>query len=179
MSAHYKKYVWKNGIPYGVSAIDVSSQEEETYKIIADPYRKRISIEKYLGGTFSNLIYDSYLLDFRHLKKPELTAWQVTSREETHESFIRNQDDRLVFIETYHFQDHLCRGCLVKSPHGILLSTHKMYYHHLGDSFNGVVLFDANEVPVMKKEYEFDSEQQEFTTLIAEQWEVEWQKSPL
>ncbi|MGZ3633348.1 MAG: hypothetical protein ACXU9U_04950 [Parachlamydiaceae bacterium] len=44
MSKYYRDYIWKEGIPYGIEAIE--SFETITYKIAMDPYRKRIAIEK-------------------------------------------------------------------------------------------------------------------------------------
>jgi hypothetical protein len=91
--------------------------------------------------------------------------------------FIRNQDDRLIFIETYRFQEDLCRECRVHSPHSLLLSIHEMHYSHLGDFFDGVILYDSNHHPVMFKRYVFDTKSRQFTDLIEEQWDME--KFPL
>lgn len=167
----YSDYRWKEGFPIGTSPLEESLPSNH-YKIVSDPYHKKISIEKYADKQFIETIYDTALLDFRSFKRPELTAWQKEVVSEGAMCLIRNQDDRIVFLETYQFVDHLCRQCEVKSPHGITLSIHRMYYQSLGDSFNGVVLYDSNERPVMLKKYEFDLERQLFTTLLEEQWEV-------
>jgi hypothetical protein len=83
---------------------------------------------------------------------------------------IRNQDDRVVFIEDCLFERNTCRECRLISPHGFLLSVHKMYYQALGDSFNGLMLFDANEQLVMRKCYAIDQKTGEFGELISEHW---------
>jgi len=177
MSKYYREYVWKDGIPYGIDpAEEIASID--SYKIIMDPYRKRISVEKYAQGSFSALIYDSALLDFRHLKTPEHTAWQklpITESEELMVCLIRDQVDRILFIETHLFVNSLCRECRVNSPHGVSLSVHKMYYKLLGDNFDGVILFDQNEHPVMLKRYEFSEPEMQFTALLEENWAMEKQ----
>src|ERR1700761_6362264 len=118
----YRDYVWMGGIPYGIEAIGAESSL--CYKIPMDPYRKRISIEKYSYGKFQGVVYDSYLFDFRHLKAAEQLAWQkviVDVGDENQVSLIRNQDDRLILQETYLFENNLCRQCRATSPHGPLL----------------------------------------------------------
>jgi hypothetical protein len=170
LSEYFKDYIWKNGIPLGLQSTPPSA-EGGSYKIVSDPYRKRISIEKYLNGAFSNIVYDSALLNFRHLKNPEQTAWQK-SLETPSRCLIRNEDDRLLFIETYQFKDHLCIECQVQSPHGLDLSLHKMHYILFGDSFNGVILYDINHHPVMFKHYEFDEHNKQFTKLLKEVWDM-------
>lgn len=171
---HYTHYFWKDGIPVGNSKID-PSKAKNSYKIVSDPYKKRISIEKYHFLNFDKIIYDSALINFRDLKKPELMAWQKSIEKDLqgeNKGFIRNQDDRLVFIETYRFDGDLCRECRITSPHGLFLSLHKMSYSHLGDPFDGVTLYDANDIPVMQKRYEFDKNTQQFTELLEERWDL-------
>jgi len=173
MSKYYRDYVWKEGIPYGIDPLPENA--EMSYKIAMDPYRKRISIEKYKKGNFSEIVYDSALLDFRHLKSAEQTAWQKVIYDEKPDqiiSHIRNQDDRLVFIETYRFEKDFCKECFAKSPHNVPISHQKMYYTSLQDAFNGVVLFDNNNHPVMFKEYQVDEGTGEFTELLEEQWDM-------
>lgn len=171
MSEYFKDYVWKNGIPIGLQSIQPSMQEV-CYKIVADPYRRRISIEKYSDANFLSIVYDSALLNFRHLRNPEQTAWQKSFDIQAR-CLIRNEDNRLLFIEAYKFKDHLCTECQVYSPHGIALSLHKMYYVLFGNSFNGVVLYDVNEHPVMFKSYEFDETTKQFVKLLKEEWDME------
>lgn len=179
MTKYYKDYYWKDGVPFGIQPIDEIAKTD-SYKIIMDPYKKRISIESYLKGQFSTTLYDSLLLDFRQLKKPEQTAWQKIPINESQDlmvCLIRDQDDRVLFIETHIFIDNLCRECRVSTPHGISLSVHKMVYKNLGDPFDGVILYDHNEHPVMYKRYEFDEKEQQFTNLLEEEWDMQ-EKNP-
>ena len=102
-------------------------------------------------------------------------AWHKLILEETEEKIvclIRDQNDRLLFEETCTFEKHLCRECRVVSPHGILLSTHKMLYTHLGDPYNGTVLYDTTGRPVMRKSYEANELDGEFTNLLEEVWDM-------
>lgn len=171
MSIHYRDYVWKEGIPYGIGA--TNDCKGMTYKIAMDPYRKRIAIERYENNVFCSVVYDSALLDFRHLKPAEQTAWQKVILSENSEKIVAaiyNQDDRLALIETYSFEGKFCRKCVSTSSHGIVLSHQKIFYQVLGDAFNGVLLQDINQHPVMFKRYESDSEG-EFTELIEEIWD--------
>ncbi len=174
MNKHFTDYVWKGGIPRGIGpATATTAASSESYKIVMDPYRKRISLEKYLAEKFVKIIYDSALFDFRHLRSPEHAEWQKTvthENEDTVECIVRNHDDRIIFIEHHRFKSGLCCECLVKSPHGIIISRHEMQYTKLGDPVNGVILFDANERQVMSKRYEADEVTGEFTTLILEDW---------
>lgn len=176
MNKNFKDYFWKEGIPYGIEVADsVSATQGLTYKIIMDPYRKRISIESYRQGQFSAVVYDSALLDFRHLKAAEQTAWQkiiIYEGDDGMRCLIRNQEDRLLFVETYLFQEGLCRECRVVSAHGVPLSLHRMFYTALHDAFNGVILYDQNSHPVMSKRYEVDKDTSEFTTLLLEDWNL-------
>lgn len=174
MTKQYRDYVWKEGIPYGIDPVDQNA--EVSYKIPMDPYRKRIAIEKYISAVFIATLYDSAFLDFRHLKPAEQTAWQKLIVEENSEqviSAIRNQDDRLILIETYRFENNYCRECHTKSPHGISISHQKMFYTALNDKFNGVVLFDNNDHPVMRKSYQCDENTGEFTLLLKEEWDMQ------
>ncbi len=171
MSIYYKDYLWKEGIPYGVMPLEIPTGEY--YKIPMDPYRKYISIEKYLNGALQKIIYDSVLIDFRKLKQADHTAWQKTVISESPEKTIcllRDQNDRVIFEEIHSFKEAFCKECLLKSAHGIPLSIHRMSYTKLGDPFNGVILFDLNEHPVMLKHYEADGETGEFTLLLKEDW---------
>ena len=174
MTRHYKDYVWRGGLPYGVGPVD----EDEllgsiTYKISSDPYHKRVSIEKYEKGRFSSIIYDSALFDFRQLKLGEQLAWQKTLINETDQAatcHIRNQDDRLILIEEYHFEGDRCRECKAYSPIGHLISIQKISYKDLKDGFNGVTLLDSQGRTVMSKHYDWDDTTKQFTTLLKEEW---------
>jgi len=176
LTKHYRDYYWKDGLPQGLSAFNLDeSIKGLSYKISSDPYHRRVSIEKYIDEDFDRLIYDSGLFDFRHLHPSRQTTWQKTQISETKEqviSHIRDQDDRLLLIEDYRFENHLCRECRASSPFGILLSIQKIYYKTLGDDFNGVTLVDCNDHTVLLKRYEFDENSQEFTQLLEEQWDM-------
>ena len=181
MSNFYHDYLWKNGIPYGLGA----GQEEapaQAYKIAMDPYRKRIAVERWEVGKFVRVIYDSALLDFRHLQPSEQTAWQKVTIHEDREtviSEIRNQDDRTLLIETYSFEKGFCKHCLTRSAHGVAVAEQKLYYCALGDAFNGVILFDSAKHPVMFKRYHADETTGEFTQLIDEHWDMQKEALPL
>lgn len=147
MNKYFKNYIWKSGTPYGIHPVDQPEKENISYKIIMDPYRKRISIESYSKGTFTAVIYDSILLDFRKLNPQEQLAWQRETIKETAEelvSLIRNSEDRVILLEEQYFVQQRCSECRIYSPNRIHLSTHKM----VG---NEVILFDANGVMVMKQ----------------------------
>lgn len=176
MSKLYRDYFWKDAVPVGQGSLPEKTESDETaYKIVMDPYRKRIAIEMYSGGHFKDLIYDSAIFDFRHLKPEEQTAWQKVKLQETEnrvECLIRNQDDRIVAREVYRFENRLCRECQAFSPHGFPISTQLMYYTSLGDAFNGVILFDQNDHPVVSKRYALDEQTSDFTELLEESWNM-------
>lgn len=175
MFKYFQDYYWKAGKPYGVEAVD-PFQASSSYKIVADPYYKRISIEKYRYTFFDKIIYDSFLLDFRHLTLKDQIAWErETLKEEKDRSIclLRNQDDRGVLMETLTFEHNQCRSCSTSSVHGIPLSIHRMYYRSLTDSFDGVVLYDVEERPVMMKTYETNPQTGEFTDLLSEEWNMQ------
>jgi len=158
-------YRWKNGLPVPQRAVS----EGLKYKLISDPYNKHISIERYLNDRYESTIYDSKILDFRKLKPADQTGW---SQELTNQGvLIRDMDDRVVHIEHHEFEDSLCRTCKIYSPHNWLASIHRLYYTALGDPFNGVILFDPNDKPVMEKKYQVN-DQNEFTELISEEWNI-------
>lgn len=174
MLQYYMDYVWKNGSPRGSKpCTEEEIKKNTTYKIVADPYYKRISIEKYEIENFTEVVYDSALFDFRHLKLGEQLAWQkipIHETENTAISHIRNQDDRLILIEKYRFDSGLCKECHTFSPFGPLVSIQKIFYKKLKDPFNGVTLFDSNNRLVMAKYYEFDESSNAFSQLIKEEW---------
>lgn len=174
MSRHYATYVWRRGLPYGVNPFkEEGIPHPVSYKVASDPYHKRVSIEKYEGGKFSCILYDSAIFDFRQLKQGEQLAWQKTMIAEGSESatsHIRNQDDRLILIEEYRFEGERCRECKAYSPIGHLISVQKILYKDMGDPFNGVSLYDSVGRSVMSKHYEWDDASKQFTTLIKEVW---------
>ena len=183
---HYSDYFWDEGIPTGINALDGQNDTSLTsYKLVSDPYHKWISIERYKGRDFDDIIYDSLIFDFRNLKPINQTAWEKepggTSKET---SIIRNHDDRIILFEEYSFEGNHCRMCKARSVHGIPISTQRIYYRELGDNIDGVALFDNNDHIVMYKLYDIDSESGEFTDVIEEKWNMKnqnlskWQRSP-
>ena len=178
MNYHCKEYYWKEGIPQCWMRVELSEAATLplTYKIVIDPYYRRISIENYTHAHFVAVIYDSALLDFRKLHPDNQVGWQKEMLSEAPQeivSLIRDHEDRVILFETQKFQDNWCRECCLSSPQGTLISIHKMYYTKQGDSFDGVGLFDANAHPVIQKNYAIN-EKGEFTHLISEKrkWEI-------
>lgn len=167
MEKLFTNYYWKNGRPQG-SSIATPGDPGVAIKIVADPYFKHISIEEYKDGRFQRLIYDSRLLDFRSLRSQIPPVWN--KEEEAEQTVIRDQNDRVTWIEKYVFEKGLCIECRVFSPHGILLSVHKIYYSAKGDPFDGVELYDSNGKLVMYKRYALNDEG-EFGDLLEENWE--------
>jgi hypothetical protein len=175
MFKYFGKYFWKFGKPYGLEKQDPTTSQA-TYKIVVDPYYKRISIEKYQFAQFEKTIYDSLLLDFRHLTLQNQNAWhrQILEEEENKTiCLLRNQEDRAVLVETLIFENSLCRSCTTSSIHGIPLAMHRMYYQSMKDPFDGVILFDIEGRPVMIKKYERDEETGEFTNILSEEWNMQ------
>ncbi|KAF3361593.1 Uncharacterized protein PHSC3_001969 [Chlamydiales bacterium STE3] len=174
MSARsYRDYTWKAGRPIGREIL--SEPMGTSYKITADPYYKRISIEKYEGEKFASLVYDSLLLDFRSLQQDNQLAWEkklIAEDNYSSQSLIKDHNDRVVYIEKYTFKQNRCVECHTYYPNDLLLSVQKMYHTELGEAFNGVILFDANHHPVMRKEYEIDAITKEFGLLLKEEWSI-------
>jgi hypothetical protein len=169
MIKNYQDYYWKAGKPCGKG----SEAKSHYYRILTDPYGKRYSIEKYIDGSFDKIVYDSQLLDFRHLTSMHQTAWQRERLKEEDNQIhclLRNQDDRAILFETHYFEEHLCVKCEIFSIHRLLIATQSLYYQVKGDAFNGVILFDLENRPVMKKTYEWDCESGEFSALLTEEW---------
>lgn len=175
MFKHFQDYYWKDGKPYGRKEVDPTIAPC-SYKVIVDPYYKRFSVERYRFSRLEKVIYDSYLLDFRHLTLKGQTAWQrelVKEEESSSLGLLRNQEDRAILFEGLMFENDLCRQCTTTSIHGVPLATHKMYYRSLTDAFNGVILYDIEERPVMMKVYEVDDNGEEFTNLLLEIWDMQ------
>lgn len=170
MVKHYRDYRWENGKPVGISPFSELLADVVSYKIVADPYYKWISIEKYLGTEWNGVVYDSKLFDFRILRQANQAAWSRTPLPAENRSLIRDENDRGICIEQYFFKEGRCVLCEAYSVHGMLLSTQKMLYTDLGDAFNGVILLDREGRLVMSKSYELDPETQEFAELKQELW---------
>lgn len=173
---YYSDYWWDHGVPRGLGGVaEPQEVHEAVYKIVSDPYHRRISVEKYFKGHFKELVYDSALFDFRWLKPVEQNAWSsqlILEEEHRAVRLLRNQDDRIVAKEVYHFEAGQCRQSEAFHPSGVQISVQKMYYVHLGDPVNQVVLFDRSGRQVVVKDYECDEATGEFTVLLKEQWQV-------
>lgn len=173
MIKYYETYSWKGGKPIGTNLVN-PLEVEKCYKIVADPYYKHLSIEKYSKNRFERVVYDSQLLDFRKLTLRDQIAWHretLSEGEDLSICMIRNQDDRVILIETLIFEKNRCRRCTVSSVHGIELCYHKMYYKDLDDELDGVVLYDIEGRVVLIKNYEIDPITGDFSNLISENWE--------
>lgn len=174
MNKHFADYYWRQGLPQGRGVVAVTA--DLSYKIIADPYHKHISIEKYLNGFFAAVVYDSALLDYRHLEPHAFSAWERTLYRENKEEeaivyMLRDNNDRLRYFETNRFCGLLCRQCLIHTPQGILLARHELFYELFADGYNGVELYDSNDHLVLRKKYAFNQASQSFAELLEEQWE--------
>lgn len=171
MITYFSDYCWKNGKPVGKGVLLEPYPDHTYYKIVADPYYRRISVEGYRQGRWESLIYDSIWLDFRKLNERDQLAWQkevIAETATTIDSLIRDQDDRVVLLEKHFFKDNIPVECGIYSPQGIHLATQKMHYMPWGESFNGVTLWDSTGRVVLKKVYEFDENLFEFTLLLEE-----------
>lgn len=171
----YRDYIWQKGVPVGRGTLTNTdlSTVPMAYKIIVDPYRKRFSIERYQNTLFDRLVYDSLLLDFRHLKPADQQGWQretLSQADKEAVCLIRNQEERLLYREHHTFEGVLCRECRITSLQGVLLSTHRMYYTTLGDAFDGTLLYDSNDHLVLAKRYTC-SPSGEFLELLEERWD--------
>jgi hypothetical protein len=166
-------YYWSNGVPKGLKPLDTPA--ECCFKIFSDPYRKRYIIEKYNKTLFQGIVYDSYLFDFRSLKKKEeQEGWmreKVTESLETQRNIIRALDERVLLVEDAQFQESRCASCRWLSPHGIWLATQIMCRVDQGRPFDGAALYDTENHPVVIKKYQIDPATGEFTYLIEEVWE--------
>jgi hypothetical protein len=172
MNAHFEDYYWDKGNPIGIRKIAIPYEVPTSFKIVKDPYGKRMSLEKYEHGKFCILVYDSVLLDFRKLNPVEQHAWQKDTISETPneiEILIRNIDDRIILREKHLFENQQPRQCKIFSVHGIHLATQYIYYEKFGDSFNGSKLFDCEEHPIVQKTYSLDGEGR-FHELLSEKW---------
>ena len=180
----YEDYYWSHGIPRGVGKCGAALPALH-YKIVSDPYRKRISIERFTQNAFHAVVYDSALFDFRDLAPERQASWQKLSLGD-HQALIRDHDDRTILFEDYTFTGGRCSFCKARSPHGPSVSEQMICYRASGDSFDGVVLWDSNRHPVILKKYKIDESSGEFSELIEEykefkpgSKEAEWLKSVL
>lgn len=167
-------YFWKNGAPALINHRKGPLAEGISFKLISDSYQKHLTLEMYRDGAYDHTIYDSLILDFRKLKPVDQTGWrqEIAARgKDEHKVLIRDLDDRVIHIECHTFENSICRKCLIYSCHGWLAAYHKLFYVTLGDSFNGVILFDTHHKPVVIKKYDVDGSN-DFTTLKSETWDM-------
>jgi len=172
MLRHYANYRWIDGKPVGITP--VSKEHSLSFRIVTDPYHKRYTLEKYDHGIFHQLVYDSILLDFRKIHPQYQSGWQrevLTDHHEFQKCLIRDIEDRIILCEELSFEDGHCRICKLSSPHGIPLASQKIYYQEKGDPWNGVVLLDILEKPVMHKKYSLGGDK-EFHEVLEECWKI-------
>lgn len=168
----YTNYTWKKGRPRGVGK-EMEVGAGLCFKVIADPYYKRISVEKYEDNKLIEVIYDSALFDFRHLKQED-AAWQrevIDEEKNTTRSLVRSIDDRVIFIEVSEFKDDKCICCQILSPHGVPVAKQTIFDELRGDSWNGVQLCDMSGKVILRKKYAKDPLSGDFGELLEEQWE--------
>lgn len=168
----YKDYYWDRGYPMGKEK--QKEKEGRGYRILSDPYHKRLSIERYEGGKYHSTLYDSHLFDFRHLNPQSQVAWHREVLEESEEHLlcaVRNIDDRVIYLEESDYKQGRCLESRIYSPHRVLVGTQKVFYQDRGERWNGVLLRDGGGKVVMWKLYEV-GEDGEFAHLIKESWKV-------
>lgn len=148
----FRDYVWIDGRPHGKG-------QGETYKITSDPYGKHTAIERYENGKYVATIYDSRLLNFKHLKRPDTQAWQRETLIPGKSHILRDQNNTVLFQEEIDPDG----SCHLYSPQGTLLSIHRI-------ASGRVTLYDANLHPVMVKRYAL-TQAGEFGELLEESWQ--------
>lgn len=175
MFPYFTDYYWKDGQPVARDQVSVDQMKglQEAYRFVHDSYHKHLTLEHYKEGRFAGVIYDSRLLDYRHLKNEAFQhAWRKERLEETEsqvQSVLFDETDRVAMIETYRFEEGRCISCEMTSPHGIPVGTQRLYYD---GPFIGVVLFDANDHPVLAKRYRLGPDQQ-FSKLEETIWNLD------
>ena len=151
----YTDYVWKEGIPKGIAG------PQPRYEIITDPYGKRYLIL----DQNHQLIYDSNVIDFRHLNPRHQQGWSRDALNED-QFLVRDRDHFPLFIEHHFFKEGLPIECKFYSLSRVLIAVQKIHYVHLGEANNSVTLCDIEGKPILKKEYVVN-DQLEFTTLLS------------
>ncbi len=146
MFAFYDDYVWKEGKPIGACKILDPPEGKAVYRIVADPYRKWISVEAYSGRMFDRVIYDSRFLDFRKLTPTDQAAWRKESIDALN-SWIFNEDDRLILKESCVYEEGMCRKIQIFSPYNTLVC---LYIMPKGPE-ETVTLYDSNGRTVMRR----------------------------
>ena len=172
MAKYYSDYCWKKGKPVGIG--ETSLKNGEVFRIVTDPYHKRYSVEKYSKAVFHEVVYDSFLLDFRKINPQHQTAWQrelLIDNNDYQKCLIRDIDDRIILFEELFFEKNRCRICNIYSPHGIFVAVQRVLLLEAGDSFNGVTLADRLGKIIMYKKYSLRNDG-EFEELLEECWDA-------
>ena len=145
----FTDYVWINGRPKGRSERLDESSDALAYKIVKDPYGKRISLERFQSGKFLDCLYDSHLFDFRVLCSKVDSSWQKIDTGSITEpsSWIIDHDDRTIAKEIYHFDKELCTECHIYYPQGPLVAKQKMAYQGKENFLCAIALFDISNHP--------------------------------
>ncbi len=162
MFPYCSDYTWRDGLPYPNDHVSLAGQAV-CYRVVHDPYHKRVSLERYQNGQFDAVGYDSALLDFRQLGETQQALWRAE------DGLVRDENDRVILRESYDFEGDRCRQCVMCSPQGIPVAVQKIYYEDLGDAFSGVILYDPWDRPVLLKRYRLSSDAQ-FGELLEERW---------
>lgn len=142
---YFTDYVWVNGRPKGLMPTTLEESLKSTvYKIVKDPYGKRISLERFQSGHFLDCAYDSHLFDFRVLSSNRESSWQKIESESINQpsSLIIDHDDRTIAKEFYHFENGLCTECRIHYPEGPLVARQRIIYHE-DKTLKAMLLFDV------------------------------------
>ena len=154
MYIHYLNYYWDQGIPKGTDPVDPAVPI--SYRITSDPYRKRITIEKYHHNQFYSIVYDSNLFDFRKLSPAIQESWERVSLSESEDQLtclIKDENDLAVCIEVHTYEKGMCTLCEYKTASNqFLIATQKLYYQKEGHPKDVGILYDMEGKIVFEKE---------------------------
>jgi hypothetical protein len=132
MSEHfYRDYAWKKGSPHGFKR--GAHLKGISYRILSDSYQKKVVIERYKNRKFDLCIYDSSLIDFRKLKNQEgKELWYSEElsfkKSDLESALVRDECDRAVVIERYHYLEGTLVETEIFTPHQILIARQKFTY---------------------------------------------------
>lgn len=169
----FRDYSWDKGRPIG--RIRCAAKETPiSYKIVHDPYYKRICIERYAWGLFQESIYDSCLLDFRSFRQgKEPVAWERQLIQETDKELrflVKDEEDRVRFLENHTLESGRTVKGEIFSMHGLFLCSHHLFWRDKGDAWNGLQIWDREGRLVLTKNYTLTPNTGDFADLIAEKW---------
>lgn len=143
MFHYFGDYYWQDGEPKGLGKCEETASR--AYRIVQDPYRKRLSVELYSEGSFQQVLYDSGVFDFRDLKPERQTAWKKEPFGEQ-KALIRNEHDRVILLEDYGAKDSRPGCCMICSPTGLTVA--KQEIRGEGSESEIIVLLDPQRKPV-------------------------------